>query len=188
MRSALDAADTLKPVYLSAMTTAIAIAAIASPRVRARRAPLLVATSVAAGGALNLFHAMLPGDDRGLLRSMTPDGVGPLAHATGALLAVGLLVASRGLARRRRRSWQVAIALAGLSTLLHVLHGFTHGTLVSAVLVVVLLARRHDFDGPGDEATRHLLWTRLAVAATALAAYGVAALWLNRIAADRPFT
>ena len=68
MRSALDAADTLKPVYLSAMTTAIAIAAIASPRARARRAPLLVATAVAAGGALNLFHAMLPGEDTGLLR------------------------------------------------------------------------------------------------------------------------
>ena len=188
MRSALDAADTLKPVYLSAMTTAIAIAAISSPRARARPAPLLVATAVAAGGALNLFHAMLPGDDRGLLRSVTPDAVGPLAHATGALLATGLLVASRGLARRRRRSWHVALALAGLSTLLHVLHGFSHGTLVSAVLVVVLLARRQDFDGPGDEATRHLLLLRLGIAATALAAYGVAALWLNRIAADQPFT
>ena len=188
MRSALDAADTLKPVYLSAAVTAIAIAAIASPRARARRAPLIVATAVAAGGALNLFHAMLPGDDGGLLRSMTPDGVGPLAHATSALLATGLLVASRGLARRRRRSWQVAIALAGLSTLLHVLYGFSHGTLVSAVLVVVLLARRHDFDGPGDEATRHLLLIRLGIAAAALATYGVAALWLNRIAADQPFT
>jgi len=188
MRSALDAADTLKPVYLSAMTVAIAIAAIASPRVRARRAPLIVATAVAAGGALNLFHAMLPGDDRGLLRSMTPDGVGPLAHATSALLATGLLVAARGLARRRRRSWQVAVTLAGLSTLLHVLHGFTHGTLVSAVLVVVLLARRHDFDGPGDEATKHLLFIRLGIAAAALATYGVAALWLNRITADQPFT
>jgi lysyl-tRNA synthetase class 2 len=188
MRASLDAADTLTPVYLSAVTTAIAVAAIASPRARARRAPLLVATAVAAGGALNLFHAMLPGDDRGLLRSMTPDAVGPLAHATGALLAAGLLVASRGLARRRRRAWQVALTLAGLSMLLHVLHGFSHGTLVSAVLVVVLLARRHDFDGPGDEATKHLLLVRLAVAATALAAYGVAALWLNRIAADQPFT
>jgi lysyl-tRNA synthetase class 2 len=188
MRSALDAADTLKPVYLSAMTTAIAIAAIASPRARARRAPLLVATAVATGGALNLFHAMLPGDDSGLLRSMPPAAVGPLAHATSALLACGLLVASRGLARRRRRSWQVAVALAGLSTLLHVLHGFSDGTLVSAVLVVVLLARRHDFDGPGDEATKHLLLIRVGIAATALAAYGVAALWLNRIAADQPFT
>ena len=188
MRSALDAADTLKPVYLSAMTVAIAIAAIARSRARARPAPLLVATAVAAGGALNLFHAMLPGEDSGFLRSMTPDGVGPLAHATGALLAIGLLFAARGLARRRRRSWQVAVTLAGLSTLLHVLHGFSHGTLVSAVLLVVLLARRHDFDGPGDEATKHLLLIRLGIAAAALAAYGVAALWLNRIAADQPFT
>jgi lysyl-tRNA synthetase class 2 len=131
---------------------------------------------------------MLPGDVGGLLRSLSPDAVGPLAHATSARLGCGLLVASRGLARRRRRSWQVAVALAGLSTLLHVLHGFSDGTLVSAVLVVVLLARRHDFDGPGDEATKHLLLIRVGIAATALAAYGVAALWLNRIAADQPFT
>jgi lysyl-tRNA synthetase class 2 len=188
MRAALDDADTLKPVYLSAAVTGIAIAAIANPRARARRAPIIVATAVAAGGALNLFHAILPGDDRGVLRSMTPDGVGPLAHATSALLAVGLLFAARGLARRRRRSWQVAITLAGLSTLLHVLHGFSDGTLVSAVLVVVLLARRHNFDGPGDEATKHLLFVRLGIAAAAIAGYGIAALWLNRIAADQPFT
>jgi lysyl-tRNA synthetase class 2 len=188
MRAALDDADTLKPVYLSAAVTAIAIAAFANPRARARRATIIVATAVTAGGALNLFHAILPGDDRGLLRSMTPDGVGPLAHATSALLAVGLLFAARGLARRRRRSWQVAITLAGLSTLLHVLHGFSDGTLVSAVLVVVLLARRHNFDGPGDEATKHLLFVRLGIAAAAIAGYGIAALWLNRIAADQPFT
>ena len=131
---------------------------------------------------------MLPGDDTGSLRSMTPDAVGPLAHAAGTLLAAGLLVASRGLARRRRRSWQVALTLAGLSTFLHALHGFSHGTLVSAVLVVVLLARRHNFDGPGDEATKHLLVIRFGLAAAAIAVYGAAALWLNRIAADQPFT
>jgi lysyl-tRNA synthetase, class II len=188
MRDALDAADTLKAVYLAAITTAIAIAAIASPARTGRRSPVLVAAVVAAGGALNLFHLMLPGDDTGLLRSMTPDAVGPLAHAAGALLAVALLVAARGLARRRHRAWQVAVTVAGLSTALHVLHGLTHGTLVSALILVVLLARRHDFDGPGDTATKHLIVARFAIAVALLALYGVAALVLNSAAADQPFT
>ena len=188
MRSALDAADTLKPVYLSAALVAVVVALVASPRARARRSHALVATVVAAGASLDLFHAMLPGEDTGLLRSVTPDAVGPLAHAAGALVAAALLVAARGLARRRRRAWQVALFFAGLSMLLHVMHGFTHGTLVSAVLVVVLLARRHDFDGPGDESTRHLIARRLAVAVAAIGVYGFAALWFNRITADQSFT
>jgi lysyl-tRNA synthetase class 2 len=188
MRDALDTADTLAPVYLSAALVAIAVALVASPRVRARRSHTLVAVVVAAGAALDLFHAMLPGDDNGLLRSVTPDAVGPLAHAAGALVAVALLAAARGLARRRRRAWQVALLFAGLSTLLHVLHGLSHGTLVSAVLVVVLLARRNDFDGPGDQTTTHLIARRLAIAVAAICVYGLGALWLNRINADQPFT
>jgi len=189
MRDALDAADTLKTVYLAAIVVAVAVAAIALPNDRVRRrSPLLVSAVVAAGAGLNLFHLMLPGDDTGLLRSFTPDAVGPLAHATGALLAVGLLVAARGLARRRRRAWQIALAFAGLSTVMHVLHGFSHGTLVSAVIVVVLLARRHDFDGPGDAATKHLIAARLSIAVGAIGVYGLSALWLNRIAADQSFT
>jgi lysyl-tRNA synthetase class 2 len=188
MRDALDAADTLAPVYLSAALVAVGVALVSSARVRARRSHAVVAAIVAAGAALDLFHAMLPGDDTGLLRSMTPDAVGPLAHAAGALVAIALLVAARGLARRRRRAWQTALFFAGLSMLLHVLHGFSHGTLVSAVLVVVLLARRNDFDGPGDETTRHLIARRLAIAAAVICSYGLAALWLNRINADQPFT
>jgi lysyl-tRNA synthetase, class II len=189
MRDALDAADTLKPVYLSALTVAIVVAALAQPsRPAGRRAPTLVAAAVAAGGALNLFHSMLPGHDHGLLRSVTPDAVGPLAHAAGALTAVALLVAARGLARRRHRAWQVALGVAGLSALLHVLHGIAHGTLVSALIVVLLVARRHDFDGPGDEATKHLILARLGIAVAAIGAYGLGALWLNRIAADQDFT
>ncbi|HEU5362987.1 MAG TPA: phosphatidylglycerol lysyltransferase domain-containing protein [Gaiellaceae bacterium] len=188
MRDALDTADTLAPVYLSAALVAIAVAVVAAPRTRLRRSHAIVATVVAAGAALDLFHAMLPGEDTGLLRSMTPDAVGPLAHAACTLVAVALLVAARGLARRRRRAWQVALSLAGLSMLLHVLHGFSHGTLVSAVLVVLLLARRNDFDGPGDATTRNLIARRLAIGVAAVVAYGIAALWLNRINADQPFT
>jgi lysyl-tRNA synthetase class 2 len=51
-----------------------------------------------------------------------------------------------------------------------------------------LVARRHDFDRPGDTATRTLLAQRLAIAVPALGLYAAVALWLNRMAADQPFT
>jgi lysyl-tRNA synthetase class 2 len=187
-RDALDAAARLKEVYLAATIVAVAAAALARPRRRGRRAPILVATVVAVGAALDLLHVMLPGADSGLLHSLTPDAVGPLARAAGALAAVALLVAARGLARRRHRAWQVATVLAALSTLLHVLHGFNDGTLASAVVLVLLVARRSDFDGPGDSATRHQILSRVAVVAGAVVGYGTFALWLNQMAADQSFT
>jgi len=187
-RDALDVAARLKAVYLAATIVAVVAAALARPRKRTRRAPVVVATLVAMGAGLDLLHVILPGADSGLLHSLTPDAVGPLARAAGALAAVALLVAARGLARRRHRAWQVATLLAALSTLLHVLHGFNDGTLASAVVLVLLVARRSDFDGPGDTATRHLILARIAVVAGAIAVYGTTALWLNRLAADQTFT
>jgi lysyl-tRNA synthetase class 2 len=188
LRDALDLASRREAVYLPAVLVAVAAAVLAPRRQVGRRAPLVVATVVAAGAFLNVFHAILPGDDQGLLHSLTPDPVGPLANAAGVLVGVALLVAARGLARRRHRAWQVATGLAAFALVLHVLHGFNHGSLVSAAVLALLLARRHDFDRPGDIATRTLLVQRLAVAVPAIAAYAAIALWLNRMAADQPYT
>ena len=188
LNDALDLAARRQAVYTPAVLAAVAAALLAPRRRVGRRAPLIVATLVSAGALLNVLHAVLPGDDAGLLHSLTPDAVGPLAHAAGVLVAVALLVAARGLARRRRRAWQVATALAVLAAALHALHGFNHGSLVSAIVLAVLLARRHDFDRPGDSATRRLLLQRLAIALPAIVAYALAALWFNRMAADQPFS
>jgi lysyl-tRNA synthetase class 2 len=188
LRDALDSASRLQSVYLPAAFVALAVAALARTRTRARRAPLLVASVVATGAMLNLVHTMLPGEDTGLLHSFTPDAVGPLARAAGALTGVALLVAARGLARRRRRAWQIATVVAGASTVLHVLNGLNHGTLASAIVLVLLIARRQDFDRPGDASTRHLIAARLGVATAAIALYALAALWVNQMAADQPLT
>jgi lysyl-tRNA synthetase class 2 len=188
LRDALDAALQVHAVYLSGALVAVGAAALARPRARSARAPLLVAFVVAAGAALDLVHALLPGDDTGLLRSLTPDAAGPLSRAAGVFTAVALLVASRGLARRRRRAWQVALAVAGLSAVLHATRGLDDGSLASAVTVILLLARRHDFDGPGDVARRRVALARLGTAVAAIAAVAGAALWLNRASADQPFT
>ena len=188
MSAALDSADRLHAVYLSAAIVAVGVAALTVPRGRSTRAPFLVALVVAAGAGLDLLHAILPGDDGGLLRSLTPDAVGPLSRAAGVLAAVALLIASRGLVRRRRRAWQVAAVLSGFSTVLHVARGLDHGSLAAAVTLVVLLARRHDFDGPGDTSARRMVAYRLGTALTAIGGFALVALWVNRAAADQPFT
>jgi lysyl-tRNA synthetase class 2 len=187
VRPALDIAARLQLVYLSAAVVAVGAAALARPRPD-KRAPLVIATVVAMGGLLNLIHGMLPGRNAGLLHSITPDAVGPLAKAFGIFAAVAMLVASRGLARRRHRAWQVATSVTALSATIHVLHGFNHGTLASAVVLVLLIARRHDFDGPGDTDSRGLVVRRAATVVGAIGVYAVVALWLNRTAADQPLT
>jgi lysyl-tRNA synthetase class 2 len=187
VRSALDTATRLQLVYLSAAAVALGAAALAKDR-RAKRAPLVVATVVAIGGLLNLIHGVLPGRNTGLLHSITPDAVGPLAKAFGVFAAVAMLAASRGLARRRHRAWQVATTVAGLSTTIHVLHGFNHGTLASAVVLVLLIARRHDFDGPGDAKSRGLVARRALTVIVVIGLYAFIALWLNRTEADQPLT
>ena len=186
--NAFDAAARMPATYLPFVLVSLAAAGLGMRKHTASRSPLIVATLVAAAGSLNLLHAVLPGGDEGLLRSLTPDAVGPLAHATSILAAIALLVAARGLARRRRRAWQIAVAVSGLSTILHVLHGLNDGTLASVVVLVVLVARRHDFERPGDDTTRTVVLARAVVSVSALTLYGLAALWLNRVNADQPFT
>ena len=187
-RDALEVAMRLESVYLPAALVGVAVALLAGTGKTGRRSPLIVATLVAAAGALDLLHTMLPGESQGLLHALTPDAVGPLARAACAFAGAALLLASRGLARRRRRAWEVAVAVAALSTLLHVLRGLTPGTLVAAAVLILLIGRRHDFDLPGDAQRRFLIAGRAAVAAAAILSYGVAAVWLNRLAADQPFT
>jgi lysyl-tRNA synthetase class 2 len=187
-QSAFDAATRLESTYLPAALVAVACALLASERTRRAGATILVPAVVAIAGALDLLHVLLPGEAGGLLRDFTPDSVGPLARAAGAPLSVALLVAARGLARRRRRAWEVATSVAALSTFIHVLHGLNSGTLASAVVLVVLLARRGDFDRPGDTTTRRLVLSRLVVSVVAIVGFGAAALWVNRVDADQPFT
>ena len=187
VRPALDIAARLQLVYLAAAVVALGAAALARER-RVERAPLVVATVVASGGLLNLIHGILPGRNFGLLHSLTPDAVGPLAKASGVFAAAAMLAASRGLARRRHRAWQVATSVTGLSTTIHLLHGFNHGTLASAVVLVLLIARRHDFDGPGDTESRGLVARRALTVIGAIGLYALVALWLNQTAADQPLT
>jgi len=188
LRDALHVAGKLGVVYLPAAIVGLIVAAFGRSESRRRRAPAIVAVFVATGAALMLLHTLLPGESTGALRSLTPAAVGPLTRAAGASAGLALLFAARGLARRRRRAWQVAVALSAVATALHVLRGLGPGTLVSALVLILLLARRDDFVLPGDVQTRFLIARRVVIALAAIAGYAVAAIWLNRLAADQPFS
>ncbi len=110
---------------------------------------------------------------------------------TVALVApIGLLLIllARGLARRKRRAWQLATALLCGSAALNALHGFNHGALATALVAIALVARRRDFDARGDPGARPRVIARAAVFLALVYAYGASALWANRIMADQPFT
>ena len=186
-RAAFDVAARLSAVYLPAVIVGLGAAALAVGR-RRERAPVVVGVLVGIGALLNLVHAVLPGENTGLVRDFTPDAVGPFAHAVGVVASVALLVAARGLVRRRHRAWQVAVGVAALSATLHALHGINQGTLASVVILTLLLARRHDFDGPGDVSISRLALRRLGLSAVLIAAYAFSVLWINRIDADQPLT
>lgn len=99
-----------------------------------------------------------------------------------------LLVAARGLARGKRRAWQVALAvLLGLIAL-HLQHRFGYGAIATALVAVALLARRSDFDAPGDPEAHPRIALRALLFGSAIFGYAFGALWINRVMADQSFT
>ncbi len=187
-QQALDIAARSSSVYAAAAIAALGGAVLASPDRKRPAGPLLIATLVAIAGAFDLAHGILPGENEGVVRALTPDGAAPFTRAAAALIGLALLAAARGLARRRREAWRVATALAALSAALHVLHGLNSGTLASTVVLVLLVARRDSFDGPGAPHTRRRVLARGAIVLGAIGAFGCSALWLNRMVADQAFS
>ena len=187
VHSAFAAAGDARAASLPALFAALGGAIYGRPRASGRsRAPLLLACAVAAAGAIGLADALLPSHDRTFLSPLAPGAVRPLTTALVAPLALALLVVAGGLARRKRRAWQVSLALLGGSSVLHLLHGFNAGAAVTTLLAVALVAQRHEFDAPGDPATRPALAARALLLAAGTFLYGLLALWLNQLAVDQP--
>jgi lysyl-tRNA synthetase class 2 len=184
---ALRDSSQLRATWIPVVLAALGGALIGRPRTsEGPRAPFLLAWAVAAAGLVGVVNAVLPSHGhRSLLASLA---VRPVAKALAGPIGVALVYAARGLARGRRRAWQLALALLGLSTAIHLLHRFGVGAAVTGALTVTLVALRHRFDRPGDPQARPRVALRLLVAAAVVVGYGLAALWLNRLMADQPYT
>jgi lysyl-tRNA synthetase, class II len=185
--SAFRDAGLLRAVVLPALLAGLGGALLArGDAVERQRTRVVLAWFTAAAGGLAVIDSFLPEHSRTLLSEVAPQ-VRPVASALAAPLGLALVYVSRGLARGHRRAWQLAFGLLVGSTVLHVAHG-DDGALVTGALAAALLARRIDFGRPGDPSTRARLLQRLVMIVGAIYAYGVMALWANRLAADRPFS
>jgi lysyl-tRNA synthetase class 2 len=186
---ALRAAGRMEAVYLAATLAGLAGAFLGRARANGhRRAPFVLAWFVAAAATLDVLDGIMPRHDQGLIGVLAPQSVAPFAEALVAPIGLVLLVVARGLARRKRRAWWVAITLLATSAYLHMLHGFAYGAIVIGLLTLALVACRREFDAPGDPAAPPRIAARAALFLAVLYAYGAAAIWVNRLMADRPYT
>jgi lysyl-tRNA synthetase class 2 len=176
-------------VYLPAVLAGAAGALGGRARKSARpRSPLVLAWFVAAAGILGVLDAVTPGNRPLLFASVAPEHVHGVSEALVAPLGLALLVVARGLARRKRRAWQVAVLILVWLVALHLQHRFGYGAIATAIVAVALIARRQDFDAMGDPASHPRLVLRALVFGSAIFGYSLSALWANRVMADQPFT
>src|SRR5437660_3032498 len=156
---------------------------------RRRGAPLVLAALVAVAGILDIASAVTPelSNRVQLIEGVATNAVPGLASALIVPTGLALILLARGLRRRRRRALQLTVALVLVAAFLHILKGLDYEE-ATVSIALALVARRHDFEGAGDPATRIEVVVRALVYTVAIFAYGTAALWINRIEADRPYT
>lgn len=145
-----------------------------------RRAPsgeLLLAWAAGAVGAIGIGSALTPelANRSDFVRGVLPPGVPTAARVATLAFGLALVWLARSLARRRRRAWQLAVALVCGISLAHLAKGLDfEEAVMAAALLLGLIRYRARFDVPGDVETRPL-----AVTALALTAFGAAALLLE---------
>ena len=176
-------------VILPAVLAGIAGATIGRTRSSERdRARTVLAWLVGGVAAFAVLDAVLPFHRRSLEAAFDPTRVHAISTALVVPLAAVLFVAARALARGSRRGWQVAVAMLGLLLVLHVGRRFDEGALVTAAVLVLLVARRADFRAPGDPEARPRILFQALIATVGIVVFGLAALWLNRLMFDQPYT
>jgi lysyl-tRNA synthetase class 2 len=186
---AFHAAAGRQAVYLPAALAGLAGALAGRARRSARsRSPFVLACFVAAAGLLGVLDLFVSNHRHALIASLAPEHVRGIGVALVAPLGLALVVAARGLARRKRRAWQVSVALLLALLILHLQHRFGYGAIATGLVAVALLARRSDFDAPGDPDAHPRILLRALVFAGAILAYSLSVLWINRVLVDQPYT
>jgi lysyl-tRNA synthetase, class II len=124
--------------------------------VRRPATPVVLAWLATAAGLVSIVSALTPelSDRSDLVAGILPPGVPDAARTVALALGLGLIWLSRGLARRKRRAWWLALAVLGASAVAHLAKGldFEEASAHVLLLVALIRARRH-FVAPGDPAT-----------------------------------
>jgi lysyl-tRNA synthetase class 2 len=143
------------------------------PRPSAER---LLAWAAAFVGVVGLVSALTPemADRVQMIGGILPPGWPEAARVLTVAFGLGLIWLSRSLARRRRRAWQLAVAVVVASAVAHLAKGLDfEEAAVSLLLLVALVRWRSRFDVPGDPASvRPLVGLGVALAGIAAVAGG----------------
>jgi lysylphosphatidylglycerol synthetase-like protein (DUF2156 family) len=118
--------------------------------------PSLLGVAAAFAGMVGIVSALTPelADRIDLVTAILPPGVPEAARVLALSLGLGVVWLSRSLARRKRRAWQLAVALVGASAAAHLAKGLdVEEAVVHVVLLGALLRYRRAFDAPGDPET-----------------------------------
>ncbi len=124
--------------------------------VRHPATPVLLAWFATAAGLLSIISALTPeiADRVDLVRGVLPPGVPDAARTVALALGLGLVWLSRGLARRKRRAWWLAVVVVFASAIAHLAKGLDFEESVTHLLLLIALVRsRRQFVAPGDPAT-----------------------------------
>jgi lysyl-tRNA synthetase class 2 len=187
--AAFQAATRLPAVYIPAAVTGLGGALLGRSGRRDRLiVPRVLAVLVAFAGLVDLFASAAPNGRPGLIEQFAPHAVQGISEALLAPLGLGLLVIARGLARRKRRAWQLAVGMLGGSAALHLVQSVNYGAGATALIALALVAQRRDFRLRGDRTNNRRIAALALVFVAAIYSYGAVALWVNRMLADQPYT
>ena len=118
--------------------------------------PTILAWFATLAGGVSIVSAMTPeaAERLRVVEGVLPPGVPNAARTVALALGIGLIWLSRGLARRKRRAWQLGVVLVIASALAHVAKGLdVEEACIHLVLLAALWRSRRDFVAPGDPAT-----------------------------------
>jgi lysyl-tRNA synthetase, class II len=131
----------------------------------------LLAWAAAFVGAVGLVSALTPemADRVEMIGGILPPGWPEAARVLTVAFGLGLICLSRSLAKRRRRAWQLAVAVVVASAVAHLAKGLDfEEAAISLLLLMALVRWRRRFDVPGDPASvRPLLGLGVAFAGIA---------------------
>ena len=149
-----------------------------------RRVRRIAGAVIAFTGLLNLQSAMTP-PLRGrleVIRDLFPMSVAQSASAIVAASGIALLLLSRGVRRGQRHAWALAVALAAISCVLHVLKGLdVEEAALAGAVAGYLVHNRRWFRVAHDKPSVGRALSLLATGAVVAIATGTAtALWLPR--------
>ena len=135
--------------------------------VRRIKSPTVVAWAAALVGLIGVISASTPemADRFDFVRGVLPQGIPTAARVLTLAFSLALLWLARGLARRKRRAWQLAVALVVATAVTHLAKGLDFEEALGSLAVFAVLWRtRREFVAPGDpESVRPLVQVALAI-------------------------